>query len=273
MEDILSKVNGATLFSVCDLKACYHHCELDFESSLLTTFGTPFGRYRWLRLPFGLKVSSEIFQKRLVQAMEGLEDVQCIAEDVIIYGDNSTHDIRMRMFLQRCLHLGIKLNMVKCLFRLKEVNYMGHVISHEGLKPYPMKVAAIVNMEPPTDVASIERVKVLVNYLSRFMPKLADGRRPISILTHKGVEWTWGDTQKAAFDESKRLLAQAPVLAYFDPNKQLSVQSHANSKEIGDIFLQEGQPLCHVSRALTDTESRYAIIEKDMLAIAYVLGK
>ena len=65
MEDVLPKLKGASLFSICDLESGYHHCELDKESSLLTTFATPFVRYRWLRLPFGLKVSSEIFQKRL----------------------------------------------------------------------------------------------------------------------------------------------------------------------------------------------------------------
>ena len=73
LDDVLPELTSACKFSVCDLKSGYLHCELDHESSLLTTFGTPFGRFRWLRLPFGLKVSSEIFQKRLHQALEGLE--------------------------------------------------------------------------------------------------------------------------------------------------------------------------------------------------------
>lgn len=84
LEDILPELTGAQKFSVCDLKAGYLHCELDDESSLLTTFATPFGRYRWLRLPFGLKVSSEIFERRLYQALEGLPGVRCIADDVIL---------------------------------------------------------------------------------------------------------------------------------------------------------------------------------------------
>ena len=86
LEDVLPELSKAKVFSVCDLKSAYLHCELDHSSRLLTTFATPFGRYRWLRLPFGLKVSGEIFQKRLHQALEGLEGVHCIADDVIIWG-------------------------------------------------------------------------------------------------------------------------------------------------------------------------------------------
>ena len=93
LDDVLPELTSTCKFSVCDLKSGYLHCELDHESSLLTTFATPFGRFRWLRLPFGLKVSSEIFQKRLHQALEGLEGVRCIADDVIIWGrSNEEHD-------------------------------------------------------------------------------------------------------------------------------------------------------------------------------------
>ena len=113
MEDVLPKLKGASLFSICDLKSGYHHCELDKESSRLTTFATPFGRYRWLWLPFGLKVSSEIFQKRLHQALEGLEGIQCIADDILVHGDEKTHDDRIRK-LERCQTLGIRLNKNKC---------------------------------------------------------------------------------------------------------------------------------------------------------------
>ena len=86
LEDVLPELSNAKIFSVCDLKSGYPHCELDHSSRLLTTFATPFGRYRWLHLLFCLKVSSEIFQKRPHQALEGLEGVRCIADDVIIWG-------------------------------------------------------------------------------------------------------------------------------------------------------------------------------------------
>ena len=170
LDDVLPELTSACKFSVCDLKSGYLHCELDHESSLLTTFATPFGRFRWLRLPFGLKVSSEIFQKRLHQALEGLEGVRCIADDVIVWGrSNEEHDARVSLFLQRCSEIGISLNKEKCRFGLREIPFMGHVVSNKGLKPDPSKVEAILKMEPPTDKAGVERLRGTVNYLSRFV--------------------------------------------------------------------------------------------------------
>ena len=223
LEDVLPELTGAQKFSVCDLKAGYLHCKLDDESSILTTFATPFGRYRWLRLPFGLKVSSEIFQKRLHQALEGLPGVRCIADDVIIWGrSDEEHDAHVCQFLLRCCKTGISLNKEKCRFGLTEIPFMGHVVSSEGLKPDSTKIDAILQMKPPTDKRTVERVRGTVNYLSRFIPWLSDVMRPINTLTHNDVEWSWDRVHDKAFEEVKKLLTQAPVLAYFDPAKQLS---------------------------------------------------
>ena len=212
LEDILPELSQAYKFSVCDLKAGYLHCELDHPSSLLTTFATPFGRYRWCRLPFGLTVSSEIFQKRLHQALEGLEGVRCIADDVLIWGrTDEEHDERVRLFLQRCCEIGIALNKDKCRFGLQEIPFMGHVVSSSGLKPDPAKIEAIVKMKPPVDKAGVERLRGTVNYLSRFVPKLSDVMRPISDLTRPDVDWTWDSVHDKAFEEIKHLLTQAPV--------------------------------------------------------------
>ena len=274
LDDVLPELTSACKFSVCDLKSGYLHCELDHESSLLTTFATPFGRFRWLRLPFGLKVSSEIFQKRLHQALEGLEGVRCIADDVIVWGrSNEEHDARVSLFLQRCSEIGISLNKEKCRFGLSEIPFMGHVVSNKGLKPDPSKVEAILKMEPPTDKAGVERLRGTVNYLSRFVPKLTDVMRPISDLTHPDVEWSWTSSHDKAFEEVKHLLTVAPVLAYFDPSKELSIQCDASGQGLGAALLQEGRPLAYASRALSDTETRYATIEKEMLAIVFALEK
>nr|XP_058940983.1 uncharacterized protein K02A2.6-like [Pocillopora verrucosa] len=252
----------------------YLHCELDHESSLLTTFATPFGRFRWLSLPFGLKVSSEIFQKRLHQALEGLEGVRCIADDVIVWGrSNEEHDARVSLFLQRCSEIGISLNKEKCRFGLREIPFMGHVVSNKGLKNDPSKVEAILKMEPPTDKAGVERLRGTVNYLSRFVPKLTDVMRPISDLTRPDNEWSWTSSHDKAFEEVKHLLTVAPVLAYFDPSKELSIQCNASAQGLGAALLQEGRPLAYASRALSDTETRYATIEKEMLAIVFALEK
>ena len=150
---------------------------MDEPSSYLTTFQTPLGRYRWLRLPFGLAVSSEIFQKRLNAALEGLKGVVCVADDILVYGSGNTdeeanadHDRKVCSLLERCRKKGIKLNACKTDLRKSEISFLGHKVSKHGLKPDPDKVASIVNMKPPQNVVEIQRLAGMVNYLARFLP-------------------------------------------------------------------------------------------------------
>jgi hypothetical protein len=270
MDDILPQLSNACKFSVCDLKDGYLHCKLDKESSKLTTFATPFGRYRWCRLPFGLKVSSEIFQKRLHQALEGLTGVFCVADDIIVWGNtDAEHDLNLRELLKRCQSVGIRLNLDKCRFGVPEIPFMGHIISSDGLKVDPSKVKAIVDMNAPSDKDGIDRLRGMVNYLSRFMPRLSAVMQPINILSHKDALWSWGPEQDQAFCEVKRLITEAPVLAYFDPNLPLTIQCDASGSSLGAALLQEGRPLAYASRTLSEVETRYATIEKEMLAIIF----
>ena len=128
MDDILPELSNAKVFSKFDLTNGYWRCILDEESSYLTTFQTPWGRYRWLRLPFGLAVSSEIFQKRLIVALEGLDGVVCVADDILVYGvgDNEQqatqdHDEKLRKLMTRCSEQGIRLNNEKTEMRKNEI--------------------------------------------------------------------------------------------------------------------------------------------------------
>ena len=125
--DLLPDLADARVFTKVDLASDFWHLELDGESSMLTTFATLYGRYRWLRLPFGLSVSSEIFQKRLHQELQGLPGVKCIADDVLIHGTNEAdHDSNLDGFMRRCQQKGIKLNTEKLEYKCKEVQFMGN---------------------------------------------------------------------------------------------------------------------------------------------------
>ena len=275
LDDVLPSLSQSDTFSVFDLSQGYLHCELDEESSLLTTFATPFGsRYRYLRLPFGLKVSSEIFQKRLHQALDGLDGIHCVADDVVAHGKGSSnHDAVCDSFLERCEQVGIKLNKDKCQLGLEEITFQGHVITSKGLKPDPDKVRAILDMEPPVDKEGVERLQGTVNYLSRFVPGLSQVMYPISQLAVQGVEWNWGPAQKKAFSELRELLSKAPVLAYFDPKLPLTIQCDASNTGLGAALMQNNQPIAYASRKLRDPETRYAVIEKEMLAIVWSLER
>ena len=274
LDDVLPELSNAKKFSIFDLKNGYHHCVLDDASSRLTCFATPFGRYRWLRLPFGLNISSEVFQKRLHQTLEGLEGIHCIADDIVVArSSDEEHDSRVRKFLQRCLDASIRLNKSKCKIGVREIPFMGHLITDEGLKLDPAKVEAVTHMQPPTDKQGVERLRGMVNYLARYVPRLAEIIQPINMLTHNDVVWEWTHVQDEAFRNLKARLTEAPVLAYFDGIKPLAIHCDASKHGMGAVLLQDGKPLAYASRAFSETETRYATIEKEMLAIIFSLEK
>ena len=186
LDDILPELSKAKLFSTVNLRSGYWHCNLDEESSLLTTFATPFGKYRWRRLPFGLSVSSEIFQKRVNQTLEGLEGVLDITDDILIYGVGNTeeeanldHDRKLLKFLERYHCMGVALNPEKLKLQRKKVTFMGHELTNEGIKIDPQKAKAILEMPKPTNVEEVQHVNGFVNYLAKFLPKVADSMEPI----------------------------------------------------------------------------------------------
>ena len=164
IDDMLPDLTDARVFTKVDLTSAFWHLELDHESSMLTTFATRYGRYRWLRLPFGLSVSSEVFQKHLNQELLGLPGVRCIADDVFIHGTSEAdHDNNLNGFMKRCQQKGIKLNAEKLEFRCKEVPFHGHLLTTEGLKPDPEKIRAIVEMPRPRDRDDVLRLNGMAN--------------------------------------------------------------------------------------------------------------
>ena len=186
LDDVLPDLSKARIITTMDLRAGYWHVKLDDESSNLTTFTTPYGRYKWLRLPFGTSVSAEIFAKRLYDCVHDLSGIVCIADDLMIYGvgrtdDEATrdHDLKLEKLLQRCREVGIRLNASKMSLRQKSVTFLGHVITQDGLQPDPAKIEAIKEMPSPTDVTGVQRLNGFVNYLAKFLPGLSDVMEPI----------------------------------------------------------------------------------------------
>ena len=229
LDDILPDLAKAKIFSKVDLSHGYWHCTLEEDSSMLTIFSTPFGRYRWTRLPFGLSVSSEIFQKRLVQALEGIVGVACIADDILIYGIGDTldearqdHDKNLSLLLERCRQKSVKLNRDKVVLRVQQVDFMGHLLTAQGLKPDPNKVEAILKLETPGTKEKIERLNGTVNYLAKFLPRLSQVMDPLRRLTQTGVEWYWGNAEEKAFDEVKQLSLKLQFLPTTAQTRNLS---------------------------------------------------
>jgi hypothetical protein len=280
IEEILPDLHNAKVFSVLDARNGFWHVELDEDSSKLTCFNTPFGRYRWLRMPFGIKSAPEEYMRRQQQALEGLQGVKSIADDLLVYGVGETeeqaiqdHNANLQNLIHRCQEQGIKLNKEKAKLGLTAVPFIGHVITNEGLKADPQKIQAVIEMPIPTDVKATQRLIGFVNYLSKFLPNLSDMCEPLRKLTVKGVIFDWTEAHTKAVNRIKQAVTSYPVLKYFDPKKPVTLQVDASETGLGAALMQEGQPVAYASRALTDAETRYAQIEKELLAALYGLEK
>ena len=195
IDEILPELSRAKVFSTVDAKNGFWHVEPDDDSSHFTTFNSPFGRFRWLRLPFGLCTAPEEFQQRLNHALEGLKGVRTIHDDILVFGEGSTedetlvdHDRNLRSLMQRCCEQNVKLNKAKVKLRCEEVPFLGHLITKDGLKADPAKIRAVLEMPTPTDVASVCRFIGFTNYLSKFLPRLSVCE-PLRKLALPDVEW------------------------------------------------------------------------------------
>lgn len=276
IEDISTHLEGARVFTVLDVKQGFWHVPLENQSSYLTTFNSPFGRYRWLRMPFGISSAPEIFQRCMHQLVEGLHGIEVVADDFMICGFGTTqeeavldHDRNLSLFLDRCKEENVVLGAKKFEFRQSEVPFIGHMATANGLKPGPQKVEALLRMPAPTDVAGVRRFLGMVQYLAKFMPKLSEMTKPLRELTQKEVVFAWQGAQEKAFQMVKAAASNAPVLRYYSLDEEVTVQSDSSQFGLGAALLQNGQPVAFASRSLTSAEQHYAQIEKECLSIVF----
>lgn len=270
VDEVIEKLPQAKVFSKFDATHGFWHIKLDEPSSKLLTFNTPFGRYRYLRLPFGVSSAPEVFSKRVQEMFSDIKGVECIVDDILVWGETiAEHDSRVQQMLQRCREMNFKLNKSKVEFRVPEVRYVGHLITNSGIKVDPEKVRAIVDMPAPKDVSGVKRILGVVQYVAKFIPNLSDVTAPLRTLLQQDVEWHWDAPQQESFDRLKQLVSSTPVLSIYDVHKPVTISGDASSKGLGVVLLQDGHPVAYGSRALTETQKRYAQIEREMLAIVY----
>ena len=269
IDDIATRLSGSRYFSTLDANMGYFQIKLSERSSYLTTFNTPFGRYRMLRMPMGARCSADKFQSALVEAFGGIEGVEIVQDDILIHGKTmAEHEQRLVRVLQKCREINLKLNKKKCHIGLQEVNYVGHKITSEGLKPTDERVKAISSMKSPENVKELETILGMIAYVGKFIPSLSELTAPLRELK-KQENWYWNNEHQTAFEKIKAELTSDRVLKYYDVNKPLLISVDASCKGLGAAAIQDGAVIAYASRALTPTEQRYAQIEKEMLAVVY----
>ena len=270
LDDVTSRLSGCKYFSTLDARSGYWQIQLDDVSSWLTTFNTPFGRYRYLRMPFGINCAQDIFQRRVDETYEGLARVKGISDDVLVAGTTREEHLEtLRATFQRAREHGQRYNLDKCHFNVSQVKYYGHVISDNGIQADPKKVEAITQMAAPTSKAELQTILGMVNYLAKFAPNLSSITAPMRDLLRKDIEFVWDAQQDMAFAKMKEIITKAPVLAFYDPNKPLTLQVDASEKATGATLMQEGRPIEYASRALDASKANWAPIEREMLAIVH----
>ena len=270
LDEILPTFKDAKFFSIVDAKSGYWNVELDEPSSYLTTFNSPFGRYRFRRMPFGLKMSQDVFQSKIDQLLEGCNGTTGIADDMVVYGrTEEEHDRNLHGLMQRCAEKGLNLNPEKSRIKESEIKFFGVICSNGGVGPNPTKVAALQKMAPPTNHQQLQSFLGLATYMSTFIPNLSTRTAPLRELTTRNTIFRWTREHQQAFDDIRSAISEETTLTYFDPTKPITLQVDASQSGIGAALLQGGKPVSFASKSLTDTESRYANIEREMLAVVY----
>lgn len=272
LEEITSKLQDAKYFTKLDANQAFYQIPLDNHSSNLCTVGTPFGRYKFLRLPYGVKCAPEVFNERFRQIFD-IENVAVYIDDIIIWGTSKEHDKILEKTLEIARRNNIKFNLAKCKFGVAELKFMGHIINADGVSIEPDRVKAIRSFPDPICKKDVQRLLGVINYLSKYIPNFAEQSKPLRELLKKETHFTWEPHHKTAFENIKNCLINSPVLRFFNPNKEIVVSVDASQNGLGACLMQDGQPIYYASKALTSSQSHQAQITKELLAIWFGLSK
>ena len=225
-------------------------------------------------MPFGLKVSGDVFQERLDKVLRLVPRVLGIADDIVIHGlTENIHDGTVLILCETARLKNLSLNSKKMQFKSTDCKFFGHRLTPDGIKVDPKNIEAIIQMDPLQNMANLQSFNGMINYLKKFSPVLSKLSEPLRRLCKPGVEWAWELEQQDAFKAIKQVITTLPVLAYFDKTKKHTIQCNASKKGLSAVLLQESKPVMYVSRALTETEQRYLNIEKELLAIVFALER
>ena len=279
VEDLFASLAGGQAFTKLDLAHAYLQLELDEASKPLLTINTSKGLFQYQRLPFGITSGPAIFQRTIESILQGLPCTSIYLDDILVTGRNEQEHLRnLEAVLTRLEERGVRLNQAKCGFLLPEVEYLGHRLSADGLRPTNEKVRAMVEAPAPRNVTQLRSFLGLVNYYGKFLPNLSTQLAPLYHLLQKHVKWTWSSTHEEAFQKVKELLTSAPLLVHYDPDKQLLLSCDASPYWVGAVLshvTEDGaeRPVAFASCSLSPAERNYSQLEREALSIVFGVKK
>lgn len=288
INEILDQLGHARYFSTLDLASGYHQIHMDPADSEKTAFSTTFGHFEFNRLPFGLKGGPATFQRLMNQVLTGLQGVKCFVylDDIVVYGKNiQDHNTKLQEVFQCLEKHSLRLQPSKCNILLREITYLGHKISENGIKPDETKLECVKNFPVPKTQKQVMSFLGLANYYRKFIKGFSKIAQPINRLLKKNIKFDWSTECQEAFDEIKNYLLNPPILTMPNFNEKFIITTDASDKAIGAILSQgivgEDLPISYASRSLNKAEQNYSTSEKELLAIVwatknfrpYVLGR
>ena len=240
VEDILARLGRAKYFTTLDLRSGYHHIALDKQSIKKTAFCTPFGKYEYLKVPFGLAQAPSYFQKIMNKVLNGLNFAFAYLDDIIIFSNTAEEHMKhIQIVFDRLKAAQLKLKKSKCSFFKKELYYLGHLLTTDGVKPQIEKVKAIHEMKPSTNAKSVREILGLVGYYRKFINRFADAARPLTKLTRKNSKFIWTEECQTSFEYLRTCLTESPILKYPDPQKRYIVFTDASDQAAATVLTQE----------------------------------
>ncbi|UYV71532.1 K02A2.6-like, partial [Cordylochernes scorpioides] len=262
IDEIFSKLSGNTVFSSLDLSRAYLQVRLSEEAKRVVSINTTKGLFAFKRLPYGVAVAPNKFQREMDNLFADMSGVACYIDDILVAGkDHRDHEEKLELVFKRLQEKGLRLNKDKCKFAVNAVEYLGFKIDKKGLHPISSKIEAVVEAPEPTNVSQLRSFIGLLMYYSRFIKNIADILAPFYHLLKKNSKWNWTGKHCILFAKCKALLTNESVLAHYDATRELVLACDASSYGLGVVLShrndrKEETPIAFASRTLTEAERR-----------------
>ena len=273
IDELYAKLKGYKVFSSLDLRSGYYHIGLKDSAKPKSAFVlSSLGKYQFNRLPFGLAQAPAYFQKLINDILKGCNFAMGYLDDIIIYSrSEKEHLEHLEEIFTRLKTAGLKLKLEKCCFFKKHIQYLGHLISADGIQPLPEKLESIAKMPVPKNPKEVKQFLGLVGYYRKFVPRFADISRVLTHLTKKDVEFKWTPECEKCFQILKEFLQQAPILRYPDPQASYTLYTDASKYAYAGILTQHNNgtdhPITYVSRLFRGSQLNWATLTKEAYAI------
>lgn len=279
IEEILDQLGRAKYFTTLDLMSGFHQIELEEESKKYTAFSSNSGHFEFNRLPFGLNISPNSFQRMMTIALSGLppECAFLYIDDIIVVGCSINHHIQnLEKVFQKLQKYNLKLNPAKCRFFCADVTYLGHHISEQGIQPDKNKYDAILNYPKPQNADDVRRFVAFCNYYRRFIANFSEKAAPLNQLLKKNAKFEWTNQCDEVFIMLKNELLNPTILKFPNFHKTFILSTDASKIACGAVLEQEYDgirfPIAYASRKFTKGESNKSTIEQELSAIHWAVN-